>query len=151
MPLEERLYRHRCVEGWAMAVPWTGFPMAALLSRAKPLSAAKIIVMGGDPFGRDVAVENEFFIALGGVERVGRIVPWSREGGGRAKGGCGRHDGRRFQDIAAFEKHSFGRGLALGDFPALPAVINMAFILANLPQQGLRAQSPFCYKGSGID
>jgi methionine sulfoxide reductase catalytic subunit len=33
MPLEERLYRHRCVEGWAMAVPWTGFP---LLGRVFP-------------------------------------------------------------------------------------------------------------------
>jgi len=33
MPLEERLYRHRCVEAWAMAVPWTGFPLAALLAR----------------------------------------------------------------------------------------------------------------------
>ena len=26
MPLEERLYRHRCVEAWSMAVPWSGFP-----------------------------------------------------------------------------------------------------------------------------
>jgi methionine sulfoxide reductase catalytic subunit len=45
MPLEERLYRHRCVEGWAMAVPWTGFPLAALLSRAKPLGSAKYVRM----------------------------------------------------------------------------------------------------------
>lgn len=45
MPLEERLYRHRCVEGWAMAVPWTGFPLAALLDRAKPLGAAKYVRM----------------------------------------------------------------------------------------------------------
>lgn len=30
--LEERLYRHRCVEAWAMAVPWTGFPLARLLA-----------------------------------------------------------------------------------------------------------------------
>ncbi|MFQ5665068.1 MAG: protein-methionine-sulfoxide reductase catalytic subunit MsrP [Candidatus Binatia bacterium] len=41
MPLEERLYRHRCVEAWAMAVPWTGFPLKALIERAKPLSSAK--------------------------------------------------------------------------------------------------------------
>jgi sulfoxide reductase catalytic subunit YedY len=35
MPLEERLYRHRCVEAWAMAVPWIGFPMQAkLLNRS---------------------------------------------------------------------------------------------------------------------
>ncbi|MDE2463548.1 MAG: protein-methionine-sulfoxide reductase catalytic subunit MsrP [Alphaproteobacteria bacterium] len=45
MPLEERLYRHRCVEAWSMAVPWTGFPMTALLSMAKPLSSAKYIMM----------------------------------------------------------------------------------------------------------
>ena len=43
MPIEERLYRFRCVEGWAMAVPWTGFPLSALLARAKPLSGAKYL------------------------------------------------------------------------------------------------------------
>lgn len=41
--LEERLYRHRCVEAWSMAVPWTGFPLRALLDLAAPLSAAKYI------------------------------------------------------------------------------------------------------------
>ena len=41
MPLEERLYRHRCVEAWSMAVPWTGFPMKALLDLVQPLSSAK--------------------------------------------------------------------------------------------------------------
>lgn len=45
MPLEERLYRHRCVEAWAMAVPWTGFPMKALIDLAKPLSKAKFVEM----------------------------------------------------------------------------------------------------------
>lgn len=40
MPMEERLYRHRCVEAWAMAVPWTGFPLKALLEKAQPLSKA---------------------------------------------------------------------------------------------------------------
>lgn len=43
MPLEERLYRHRCVETWAMAVPWTGFPLKALLNRAGPKSSAKFV------------------------------------------------------------------------------------------------------------
>lgn len=43
MPLEERLYRHRCVEAWSMAVPWTGFPMRAFLDMAKPLSGAKYV------------------------------------------------------------------------------------------------------------
>ena len=45
MPLEERLYRHRCVEAWAMAVPWSGFPMKALVDLARPLSDARYVVM----------------------------------------------------------------------------------------------------------
>ena len=43
--LEERLYRHRCVEAWSMAVPWTGFPMKDLVALAKPTSGAKFIHM----------------------------------------------------------------------------------------------------------
>jgi sulfoxide reductase catalytic subunit YedY len=45
MPLEERLYRHRCVEAWSMAVPWSGFPLKALVDFAKPLGSAKYLVM----------------------------------------------------------------------------------------------------------
>jgi sulfoxide reductase catalytic subunit YedY len=45
MPVEERLYRLRCVEAWAMAVPWTGFPLAALVDLARPLSSAQYLVM----------------------------------------------------------------------------------------------------------
>lgn len=43
MPLEERLYRHRCVEGWSMAVPWSGFQLSELLKQAEPQSGAKYI------------------------------------------------------------------------------------------------------------
>lgn len=43
LPLEERLYRFRCVEAWAMAVPWTGIPLKAFVAMAKPLSGAKYI------------------------------------------------------------------------------------------------------------
>lgn len=43
MPLEERLYRHRCVEAWAMAVPWTGFPLKALIDEVQPLSSARYV------------------------------------------------------------------------------------------------------------
>lgn len=43
MPMEERLYRHRCVEAWAMAVPWTGFPLKTLIDRVEPLSTAQYI------------------------------------------------------------------------------------------------------------
>jgi len=45
MPLEERLYRHRCVEAWGMAIPWSGFPLAKLVELAKPLSSAKYLVL----------------------------------------------------------------------------------------------------------
>ena len=45
MPLEERLYRLRCVEAWSMAVPWSGFPMKALVDLARPLGSAKYVKM----------------------------------------------------------------------------------------------------------
>ncbi len=43
--LEERLYRHRCVESWAMAVPWTGVPLANLVKLARPKAEAKYLRM----------------------------------------------------------------------------------------------------------
>ncbi|HWP85776.1 MAG TPA: protein-methionine-sulfoxide reductase catalytic subunit MsrP [Terriglobia bacterium] len=45
LPLEERLYRHRCIEGWSMAVPWTGFPFQSLLALVEPASAARYVVL----------------------------------------------------------------------------------------------------------
>jgi sulfoxide reductase catalytic subunit YedY len=42
-PLEERIYRMRCVEGWSMVIPWVGFPLAALLKQVEPLSKAKYV------------------------------------------------------------------------------------------------------------
>jgi methionine sulfoxide reductase catalytic subunit len=42
-PLEERVYRHRCVEGWSMVIPWVGFPLSALINRAAPLGKAKFV------------------------------------------------------------------------------------------------------------
>lgn len=41
--IEERIYRHRCVEAWAMTVPWTGFPMTDLLKLAEPLGSARYL------------------------------------------------------------------------------------------------------------
>ena len=43
LPLEERLYRFRCVEAWAMAVPWTGFSLQALVKLVQPLSSARYV------------------------------------------------------------------------------------------------------------
>jgi methionine sulfoxide reductase catalytic subunit len=45
MPLEERLYRHRCVEAWSMAIAWSGFPLTKLVDLAQPLSSAKYLRM----------------------------------------------------------------------------------------------------------
>ncbi len=43
MPIEERVYRHRCVEAWSMVVPWIGFELSKLVELAKPLSGAKYL------------------------------------------------------------------------------------------------------------
>ena len=51
MPLEERVYRHRCVEAWAMTVPWSGFAMSALIDYARPSSGARYVRM--ETFGSD--------------------------------------------------------------------------------------------------
>ncbi|MGR2660010.1 protein-methionine-sulfoxide reductase catalytic subunit MsrP [Chromobacterium haemolyticum] len=42
-PLEERIYRLRCVEGWSMVIPWVGFPLASLLKQMNPTSRAKYV------------------------------------------------------------------------------------------------------------
>jgi sulfoxide reductase catalytic subunit YedY len=42
-PLEERIYRHRCVEAWSMVVPWIGFPLKALVDLAQPNSKARYV------------------------------------------------------------------------------------------------------------
>ena len=45
MPVEERVYRHRCVETWSMIVPWSGFPLKSLVEFCKPVGNPKYIVM----------------------------------------------------------------------------------------------------------
>ncbi|MBI1202062.1 MAG: protein-methionine-sulfoxide reductase catalytic subunit MsrP [Rhodopseudomonas sp.] len=45
MGIEERAYRHRCVEAWSMAIAWSGFPLAKLVAFAKPTSGAKFLKM----------------------------------------------------------------------------------------------------------
>ena len=42
-PLEERIYRMRCVEAWSMVVPWVGFPLAGLVKRFEPTAKAKFV------------------------------------------------------------------------------------------------------------
>lgn len=45
LQVEERLYRHRCVEAWSMAVPWTGFALKDLVAMARPSTGAKYLRM----------------------------------------------------------------------------------------------------------
>ena len=40
---EERIYRHRCVEGWSIVVPWVGFSLSELIKRAQPLGKARFV------------------------------------------------------------------------------------------------------------
>lgn len=42
-PLEERIYRHRCVERWSMVIPWIGYPLNTLLKEVEPTSKAKYV------------------------------------------------------------------------------------------------------------
>ena len=42
-PMEERIYRHRCVEGWSIVVPWNGYSFSALINQVQPTSKAKFV------------------------------------------------------------------------------------------------------------
>jgi sulfoxide reductase catalytic subunit YedY len=42
-PQEERIYRHRCVEGWSMVIPWVGFPLSSFLKQLDPTGKAKYV------------------------------------------------------------------------------------------------------------
>jgi sulfoxide reductase catalytic subunit YedY len=43
VPLEERIYRMRCVEGWSMVIPWVGYPLSELIKRVEPTGNAKFV------------------------------------------------------------------------------------------------------------
>jgi sulfoxide reductase catalytic subunit YedY len=42
-PLEDRVYRHRCVEGWSMVIPWVGYSLSEFINRCEPLSKARFV------------------------------------------------------------------------------------------------------------
>jgi sulfoxide reductase catalytic subunit YedY len=42
-PMEERVYRHRCVEAWSMVIPWAGYSLSELIQQCDPLSSAKYV------------------------------------------------------------------------------------------------------------
>jgi len=62
--LEERIYRHRCVEAWSMVVPWTGFKLSKLVAFAQPLSTAKFVEF------------KTFFTPKEATEQRARWYPW---------------------------------------------------------------------------
>lgn len=99
--LEERVYRHRCVEAWSMVVPWLGFPLGQLLDMVKPRADAKFIrfqsfdspVEGGYyfpfPYHEGLRVDEAYnelaFIAVGQFGKrltpqagapIRLVVPW---------------------------------------------------------------------------
>lgn len=62
-PLEERIYRHRCVEGWSIVVPWIGYSLSTILTQAQPTQKAKFVAfqsyydMGQMPWGIHSGIE----------------------------------------------------------------------------------------------
>jgi len=64
MPIEERMYRFRCVEAWAMSVPWTGFPLKALLDLVEPQAKATHVRM------------TTFYLPMTAQEQLKFWYPW---------------------------------------------------------------------------
>jgi len=53
--LEERIYRHRCVEAWSMVIPWLGFPLADIIKQADPQGSSDLALCRGAPARRSDA------------------------------------------------------------------------------------------------
>jgi sulfoxide reductase catalytic subunit YedY len=66
-PLEERVYRHRCVEGWSMVVPWVGFPLGDLLKRFQPTGNATYVEFTTIERPSEMPEQNRWFYS---------ILPW---------------------------------------------------------------------------
>ena len=66
-PIEERIYRFRCVEAWSMVIPWIGFPMKALIAAVEPMGKAKFVRFTSyyDPK-----------ITIGPFWSLGKKLPW---------------------------------------------------------------------------
>jgi sulfoxide reductase catalytic subunit YedY len=62
-PIEERVYRLRCVEAWSMVIPWDGFPLAELLKKVQPTSRAKYVAF-------ETAVQPENMPGVGGFNAI---------------------------------------------------------------------------------
>lgn len=64
IPMEERVYRMRCVEAWSMVIPWIGFPLSALLDRVEPLGSAKYVAFETVVRPKEMPGQNGFFQPL---------------------------------------------------------------------------------------
>jgi methionine sulfoxide reductase catalytic subunit len=64
MPLEERVYRMRCVEAWSMVIPWTGFQLSELLKKVEPTSAAKYVAFETIVRPEEMPGQNGYFQTL---------------------------------------------------------------------------------------
>jgi sulfoxide reductase catalytic subunit YedY len=91
-PLEERIYRHRCVEAWSMVIPWVGFPLREFVKLCRPTSEARFIqfvtlldkkVMAGTkinvlrwPYREALRMDEALHpLALMSVGMYGRVLP----------------------------------------------------------------------------
>ena len=75
MPLEDRVYRMRCVEAWSMVIPWVGFPLSALLDKVEPLGDAKYVAF-------ETVVRPEEMPGQSGFVDHGHQRPHQRAGSG---------------------------------------------------------------------
>jgi methionine sulfoxide reductase catalytic subunit len=64
IPMEERIYRMRCVEAWSMVIPWVGFPISAILDRVEPLGSAKYVAFETVVRPEQMPGQSGFFQAL---------------------------------------------------------------------------------------
>jgi methionine sulfoxide reductase catalytic subunit len=67
-PLEERIYRHRCVEAWSIVVPWIGYSLSTILQQAQPTSQAKFVAFESYYDPRQMPLAREAGIQLPYVE-----------------------------------------------------------------------------------
>jgi sulfoxide reductase catalytic subunit YedY len=67
-PLEERVYRLRCVEGWSMVIPWIGFPLSVLLKRVEPTGAAKYVEFATLVDPEQFPGQRKGFLSFGGLD-----------------------------------------------------------------------------------
>ena len=66
-PIEERIYRFRCVEAWSMVIPWIGFPMKALLTAVEPTDQAKFVRFTSYYHPK---------VTTGPFWEIGNLLPW---------------------------------------------------------------------------